>query len=104
MTNKQKTLKEVLEEMKQIGIFNGTFDAKHGSWEFMHGVACVMAYLAEQVSEEYAIEFNEEFTNNFVISVDKANEKSYTQEIEGWTEEDDSFEEWLCCCDGVEII
>lgn len=78
-----KTLEEVLNEMKQIGIFNGTFDAVNGSWEFMHGVACVMAYLAEQVSEEYAIEFNEEFTNNFVISVDKANEKRYTQEIEG---------------------
>ena len=81
MTNKQKTLKEVLEEMKQIGIFNGTFDAVNGSWEFMHGVACVMAYLAEQVSEEYAIEFNEEFTNNFVISVDKANEKRYNKSV-----------------------
>ena len=81
MTNKQKTLEELLNEMRQIGIFNGSFDAKNGSWEFMHGVACVMAYLAEQVSEEYAIEFNEEFTNNFVISVDKANEKRYNKSV-----------------------
>lgn len=76
-----KTLEELLNEMKQIGIFNGTFDAVNGSWEFMHGVACVMAYLAEQVSEEYAIEFNEEFTNNFVTSVDKANEKRYNKSV-----------------------
>lgn len=76
-----KTLEELLNEMKQIGIFNGTFDAVNGSWEFMHGVACVMAYLAEQVSEEYAIEFNKEFTNNFVISVDKANEKRYNKSV-----------------------
>ena len=104
MTNKQKTLKEVLEEMKQIGIFNGTFDAKNGSWEFMHGIACVMEYLASRVSEEYLEKFSEEFSENMQKSIYKAKEKSYTQEIEGWTEEDDSFEEWLCCCDGVEII
>lgn len=104
MTNKQKTLKEVLEETRQIGIFNGTFDAKNGSWEFMHGVACVMEFLAYQVSEEYFEELQKEFYKNFEKSLDKVKEKSYTQEIEGWTEEDDSFEEWLCCCDGVEII
>ena len=76
-----KTLEEILNEMRQIGIFNGTFDAKNGSWEFMHGVACVMEYLAYQVSEEYAIEFNEEFSNNFIISIDKANEKRYNKDV-----------------------
>lgn len=72
MTNKQKTLKEVLEEMKQIGIFNGTFDAVNGSWEFMHGVACVMEYLAGRVSEEYLEKFSEEFYKNMEKSIDKA--------------------------------
>lgn len=66
-----KTLKEVLEEMKQIGIFNGTFDAVNGSWEFMHGVACVMEYLAGQVSEEYLEKFSEEFYKNMEKSIDK---------------------------------
>ena len=72
MTNKQKTLKEVLEEMRQIGIFNGTFDAKNGSWEFMHGVACVMEYLAGRVSEEYLEKFSEEFYKNMEKGIDKA--------------------------------
>ena len=69
---KEKTLKEILDEMKQIGIFNGTFDAKNGSWEFMHGVAYVMEYLAYQVSEEYGEKFNEEFFKNMQKSIDKA--------------------------------
>ena len=72
MTTKQKTLKEVLEEMRQIGIFNGTFNAKNGSWEFMHGVACVMEYLAGRVSEEYLEKFSEEFYKNMEKSIDKA--------------------------------
>lgn len=67
-----KTLEELLNEMKQIGIFNGTFDAKNGSWEFMHGVACVMEYLAYQVSEEYLEKFSEEFYKNMEKSIDKA--------------------------------
>ena len=69
---KEKTLKEILNEMKQIGIFNGTFDAKNGSWEFMHGVACVMEYLAGRVSEEYLKKISEEFYKNMEKSIDKA--------------------------------
>lgn len=68
---KEKTLKEILDEMKQIGVFNGTFDAKNGSWEFMHGVACVMEYLAYQVSEDYGEKFSEEFFKNMEKSIDK---------------------------------
>ena len=49
---KEKTLQEILNEMQEISIFNGTFDAVNGSWEFMHGVACVMEYLTSQISEE----------------------------------------------------
>lgn len=69
---KEKTLKEILDEMQEIGIFNGTFDAKNGSWEFMHGVACVMEYLAYQVSEDYGEKFSEEFFKNMEKSIDKA--------------------------------
>ena len=68
---KGKTLKEILDEMKQIGIFNGSFDAKNGSWEFMHGVACAMEYLAYQVSEDYGEKFSEEFFKNMQKSIDK---------------------------------
>jgi hypothetical protein len=47
-------------------------DAKNGSWEFMHGVACVIEYLAYQVSEEYGEKFSEEFFKNMEKSIDKA--------------------------------
>ena len=68
---RKEEIKVLLEEMKQIGVFNGTFDAKNGSWEFMHGVACVMEYLAYQVSEEYGEKFSEEFFKNMEKSIDK---------------------------------
>lgn len=76
MLNEQEkaTLMKILEEMQQIGIFSGTFDAKHGSWEFMHGVGTAMTYLAEQISEEYRYNFEEKFFGNFNKSVDKAEE------------------------------
>jgi hypothetical protein len=67
-----KTLEELLNEMQHIGIFNGTFDAKHGSWEFMHGVAAVMEYLAYEISEDYGDEFQEKFWKNYRRSLDKA--------------------------------
>lgn len=68
---RKEEIEVLLEEMKQIGVFNGTFDAKNGSWEFMHGVACVMEYLAYQVSEEYGEKFSEEFFKNMEKSIDK---------------------------------
>ena len=68
---RKEEIKVLLEEMKQIGVFNGTFDAKNGSWEFMHGVACVMEYLAYQVSEDYGEKFSEEFFKNMRKSIDK---------------------------------
>lgn len=70
--SKEEVLKELLEEMKQIGIFNGKFDAKNGSWEFMNGVGTVMEYLAYKVSDEYGEEFEHEFSKNFAKSLDKA--------------------------------
>ena len=70
-----KTLEELLNEMQCIGVFNGTFDAKHGSWEFMHGVAAVMEYLAYEISEDYGDEFQEKFWENFQRSLDKASRK-----------------------------
>lgn len=78
---KEKTLKEIVNEMQEIGIFNGTFDAVNGSWEFMHGVACVMEYLTSQVSEECYQEFQEKFWKNFSKSVDKAKEKCYNNNV-----------------------
>lgn len=68
---RKEEIEDLLEEMKQVGVFNGTFDAKNGSWEFMHGVACVMEYLAYQISEDYGEKFSEEFFKNMEKSIDK---------------------------------
>ena len=78
---KEKTLQEILNEMQEISIFNGTFDAVNGSWEFMHGVACVMEYLTNQISEECYQEFQEKFWKNFSNSIDKAKEKCYNNNV-----------------------
>lgn len=72
--SREEVLKQTIEEMKCIGIFNGLFDAKRGSWEFMHGVAAVMEYLANEVSEDYYYEFQENFWKNFRESLDKASQ------------------------------
>lgn len=68
---RKEEIEVLLEEMKQIGVFNGTFDAKNGSWEFMHGIACVMEYLAYQISEDYGEKFSEEFFKNMEKSINK---------------------------------
>ena len=68
----KEVLVKVFAEMQQIPIFSGTFDAKHGSWEFMHGVACVMEHLAQEISEEFYEDFNKKFSTNFQKSLDKA--------------------------------
>ena len=77
----EKEMGKLLEEMKKVDIFIGKFDAENGSWEFMNGVACVMEYLARKVSHEYFLEFNKEFTKNFMESIDKARQKQYTNNV-----------------------
>lgn len=70
----KEILKKVLDEMQKVSIFSGTFDAKHGSWEFMNGIASAMEFLAQQISDEYLYEFQEKFFGNFNKSIDKAEE------------------------------
>ena len=53
---RKEEIENLMEEMKR---------------EFMHGVACVMEYLAYQVSEEYGEKFSEEFFKNMEKSIDK---------------------------------
>ena len=41
-TNEREMLKGIIEEMREIGIFNGRYDAKNGKEDFMYGVSTVM--------------------------------------------------------------
>lgn len=71
----KNTLKKIIEEMKECGMFIGRYDAKHGSEKFMYGVSTVMEYLAYRVSDEYGDAFSDEFVNNMVESERKVEEK-----------------------------
>lgn len=72
--NEKETLKDIIEEMKECGMFVGRYDAKNGKSEFMYGISTVMEYLAYRVSDEYGDEFSNTFTQNLIISEQKAEE------------------------------
>lgn len=71
----KEILKKAICELTNINIFNGNFDAKHGSWEFMHGVGCIIEHLACEVSEDFANEIMNEFYKNFAKSIEKSLKK-----------------------------
>lgn len=69
LTREEKqTLKKVIDDMKNCGLFYGNYDARHGDPHFMYGINTVMEYLAYQVSEEYGEEFCEMFLENMIKS------------------------------------
>ena len=69
------TLKKIIEEMKECGMFIGRYDAKNGNEQFMYGISTVMEYLAYRVSDEYGDAFSGEFVNNMIESEKRAEEK-----------------------------
>ena len=67
-TNEREMLKGIIEEMREIGIFNGRYDAKNGKEDFMYGVSTVMQCLAYMVSDEYGDSFSDTFVKNLIAS------------------------------------
>lgn len=53
-------------------MFNGIYNAKNGSAQFMYGISTVMEYLAYRVSDEYGDSFSDTFVNNLIDSEQKA--------------------------------
>lgn len=53
-------------------LFQGTFDARNGSKDFMHGICTLMECIAYQVSEQDYKDFNKIWCENFQKSLDKA--------------------------------
>lgn len=70
--NEKEMLKGIIEEMKECDMFKGRYDAKNGNSEFMHGILTVMECLAYRVSDEYGDSFSDTFTQNLIISKQKA--------------------------------
>lgn len=73
-TNEKEMLKGIIEEMREIGMFEGRYDAKSGKEEFMFGIATVMECLAYMVSDEYGDSFSDTFVQNLIASEQKAKE------------------------------
>ena len=67
-TNEKEMLKGIIEEIREISMFNGIYDAKNGKEDFMYGIETVMEYLAYRVSDEYGDSFSDTFVKNLIFS------------------------------------
>lgn len=66
-----KAYQVVFQDLMQIDLFRGIYDAKNGNKYFMYGIATVIECIAYGVSEECLEKFNKEFTQNMIASVEK---------------------------------
>lgn len=73
-TNEKEMLKGIIEEMRECNMFNGIYNAKNGSVQFMYGISTVMEYLAYRISDEYGDSFSDTFVNNLIASEQKVKE------------------------------
>lgn len=73
-TNEKEILKGIIEEMRECNMFNGIYNAKNGSTQFMYGISTVMECLAYRVSDEYGDSFSDTFVNNLIASEQKVKE------------------------------
>lgn len=67
-TNEKETLKDIVEEIREISMFNGQYNAKNGKKDFMYGILSVMECLAYMVSDEYGDSFSDTFLQNLIDS------------------------------------
>lgn len=71
--SKQKAYEVVLKDLSHsLGMFQGKYDAKNGSKQFMFGIYTVIEYLAEQARDKT-------FANNFIKNM-IASETHYNAE------------------------
>jgi len=66
------TWKAVLEELKEIQLFRGIYDAKNGNEHYMYGISTVMEVIANKANDE---EFENEFLHNMELSEERAGRK-----------------------------
>lgn len=66
----QKAYEMVLNDIveSRCGLFLGSYDAKNGNKDFMHGINTVMEFIAYKVSEEQGNEFSRLFFDNLIKS------------------------------------
>lgn len=59
----------VYNKLREVPLFTGCFDAKHGDINFMYGISTVMQFIASQADK--VEEQETEFMKNFEKSLDK---------------------------------
>lgn len=57
--------KIVLEDLKQVSLFAGKYDAKNGNEHFMFGILTVMEYIADKAG-------NQKYTDMFIDNMNKS--------------------------------
>ena len=79
---KEEAYKYVLDDMSQVMMFTGIYDAEHGSDKFMSGISTVMEWIAYNVSDEVGIKFSDAFLTNRINSELRANAKKKSRNID----------------------
>ena len=79
--------RHVLTELLQVRMFTGIYDAEHGDEHFMHGINTVMAYIADQVSDDTYDNVEDLFLTNMVASQHSG--ELPEEDIEQYKESDD---------------
>lgn len=71
---KQEAYKIVYNDIlnRDIGLFLGSFDAKNGKSEFMHGINTLMEFIAYESSKKDYDGFQKIWFDNFQKSIDNA--------------------------------
>ena len=79
--------RHVLADLLQVRMFTGIYDAEHGDEHFMHGINTVMAYIADQVSDDTYDNVEDLFLTNMVAS--QHGGELPEEDIEQYKESDD---------------
>ena len=69
--NKSEVYQIVFDDLMQINLFRGIYDARHGNEHYMHGISAVIEYIAQSISDECYEKFNTEFIQNMIKSENK---------------------------------
>lgn len=69
--SKARAYQVVFQDLMQIDLFRGIYDAKHGDEHYMYGISAVIEYIAQGVSDECYEKFDTEFIQNMIASEKK---------------------------------
>lgn len=73
--NKTIAFQIVLNELLDVPMFKGIYDAKRGNKDFMYGISTVMEHIAYTVNDNVGNDFNDIFLKNMITSEKIANKR-----------------------------